>query len=113
MGTSGNTNTSTTAFTTVSYSSSPLTGLPSGMVRTPPNPELRWEQIRTINVGIDFKSFDNRVSGSIDLFSKNGRDQLGDIPLDPTSGYFLSNRYSYLRKGASFRGNGMDFALNT
>src|SRR3546814_4021820 len=49
----------------------------------------------------------------MDLFSRKGRDQLGDIPLDPTSGYFLSNRYSYLRNGASFRGKGMDFALNT
>ncbi|SEL78162.1 SusC/RagA family TonB-linked outer membrane protein [Parapedobacter koreensis] len=40
------------------------------------NPDLRWESSSTINAGIDFGLFQNRLSGSIDYFRKTTTDAL-------------------------------------
>lgn len=40
------------------------------------NPDLRWESSTTINAGIDFGLFRNRLSGSIDYFRKVTTDAL-------------------------------------
>ncbi|MBK1438510.1 SusC/RagA family TonB-linked outer membrane protein [Parapedobacter sp. ISTM3] len=40
------------------------------------NPDLRWESSATINAGIDFGLFQNRLSGSIDYFRKATTDAL-------------------------------------
>lgn len=36
-----------------------------------PNPDLRWERKREYNLGLDFTMFDNRLSGSIDVFKRD------------------------------------------
>ena len=43
------------------------------------NPDLTWETTETINAGLDFGFWNNRVSGSIDWFKKNTRDLLAQI----------------------------------
>lgn len=40
------------------------------------NPNLRWESSETINAGIDFGLFNNRLSGSVDYFRKTTTDAL-------------------------------------
>jgi iron complex outermembrane receptor protein len=40
------------------------------------NPNLKWETSSTYNAGIDFGVFDNRLTGSIDLFRKTTTDAL-------------------------------------
>ncbi|MFC3199676.1 TonB-dependent receptor domain-containing protein [Parapedobacter deserti] len=40
------------------------------------NPDLRWESSATINAGIDFAFFQNRLSGSVDYFRKMTTDAL-------------------------------------
>lgn len=40
------------------------------------NPNLRWESSETINAGIDFGLFNERLSGSIDFFRKTTTDAL-------------------------------------
>src|SRR5690606_14111597 len=40
------------------------------------NPNLRWESSATINAGIDFGLFQERLSGSIDYFKKSTTDAL-------------------------------------
>ena len=35
------------------------------------NPGLTWEESATIDVGLDFALFNNRVYGSVDLWKKN------------------------------------------
>lgn len=34
------------------------------------NPNLQWEENREINVGFDYGLFDNRISGSVDVYSR-------------------------------------------
>ncbi len=36
-----------------------------------PNPNLKWEQTSAINVGLDFGFFNNRLSGSIEVYDKS------------------------------------------
>lgn len=40
------------------------------------NPDLRWESSSTVNAGVDFGLFQNRLSGSIDYFRKTTTDAL-------------------------------------
>jgi iron complex outermembrane receptor protein len=40
------------------------------------NPDLKWEQTAQTNIGIDFGFFDERISGSIDVYNKTTNDLL-------------------------------------
>jgi iron complex outermembrane receptor protein len=44
-----------------------------------PNPDIKWETTKQINVGVDFGFFRDRLSGTFDLFSKNTTDVLLEI----------------------------------
>lgn len=50
-----------------------------------PNPDLRWEKTAEVNIGLDFGFFDNRISGSFDVYSKKTSDMLWDynVPTPP------------------------------
>lgn len=41
-----------------------------------PNPDLRWEKLVSINLGVDFVFLDNRLRGSLDLFQRRSPDLL-------------------------------------
>ena len=41
-----------------------------------PNPDLAWEKLMSVNIGVDFAFFNSRLSGSIDLFDRQSRDLL-------------------------------------
>jgi iron complex outermembrane receptor protein len=47
-------------------------------IRTP-NPDIQWETTIQTNIGIDFGFFDNRLSGTIDVFNKVTKDVLLEI----------------------------------
>ncbi|MFM7187765.1 MAG: SusC/RagA family TonB-linked outer membrane protein, partial [Bacteroidota bacterium] len=46
----------------------------------PYDPNLKWEQTTTLNAGIDFGFFNNRLFGSIDIYKKTTDDLLAVIP---------------------------------
>jgi len=50
-----------------------------------PNSDLSWEKQISYNLGIDYTLFDSRLSGSLDLFVRDGKDVIGDynVPLPP------------------------------
>ncbi|PIQ21953.1 MAG: SusC/RagA family TonB-linked outer membrane protein, partial [Cytophagales bacterium CG18_big_fil_WC_8_21_14_2_50_42_9] len=41
-----------------------------------PNPDLRWEKKKELNIGIDYSVLENRISGSIDVFKRRTEDLL-------------------------------------
>lgn len=41
-----------------------------------PNPDLKWEQKQEINVGLDFGLFENRITGSLDVYNRTTKDLL-------------------------------------
>lgn len=57
-------------------SGTPTTGIT--LTRTP-NPDLKWENTRQFNVGVDFGFFDSRLTGSIDYYYKSTRNVLLQI----------------------------------
>jgi len=50
-----------------------------------PNPDLRWETSRELNMGLDFGLLKNRISGSVDVYSKKTKDMLWNynVPVPP------------------------------
>lgn len=58
-----------------------------------PNPDLKWEKNETINVGLDFGFWKNRISGSVEVYNRLSNNLLLDQPVQWTSGYgaFTSN----------------------
>ncbi len=55
---------------------------PSGVVDS----ELSWESSRELNAGLDFGFFNNRISGSIDLYNKTAYDLLFNVQLPLEAG---------------------------
>jgi TonB-dependent starch-binding outer membrane protein SusC len=49
------------------------------------NPDLKWEQTAELNGGIDFGFFNNRISGSIEVYRKNTTNMLNEysVPVPP------------------------------
>lgn len=72
------------------------------------NPDLRWEKKEESNIGLDYGFFDNRVTGSIDLYRRTTRDLLLDYTV-PTPPYL----YNTIRaNAASMENKGVEFQVN-
>ncbi len=111
-GYSGNTDPSRTAVVTLVHSDPNWpSNLPTDRVDQFPNPNLGWEKVRTINIGIDFRIKRNILSGSIDGYLKNGMDLFGPVPIDPTTG--LNGRPSIMENVADMKGKGIDININS
>lgn len=51
------------------------------------NPNLGWERTEELNAGLDFGFFNNRFTGTLDLYERNTYDLLMERKLPTTSGY--------------------------
>ena len=51
------------------------------------NPNLRWETNATLNFGLDFAFFRNRITGSVEVYDKDTRNLLLDQPVQQTTGF--------------------------
>ncbi|GHT60631.1 SusC/RagA family TonB-linked outer membrane protein [Bacteroidia bacterium] len=63
------------------------TGGTSYSISSPPNDELRWEQTRTTNFGVDLTALDNKLKISLDYYDKLSTDVLAPDAVDPTTGF--------------------------
>ena len=72
-----------------------------------PNPDLRWESTDKFNVGLDFGVFDQRISGSLDVYRENTHDLLLSRALPFTSGYS-----SVLENVGATRNTGVELGLS-
>ncbi len=111
-GYSGNVNKSLTAYATANYYTDYSTGLPYVYIMTPPNPNLRWEKVKMINIGIDFETKDRLLSGSFEYYTKKGIDLIGKSPLDPTIGFIVGGNTNFTGNNSSLSGYGFDAQLN-
>lgn len=107
-GYNGNLDNNLTALATIISINGNLNNTPYAVVRTFPNPDLRWEKIGTWNAGLDFSLKDGRLQGSIDYYVKRGTDLIGDAPVDLTTGVLAG---SVRRNVAAMRGDGVDLSL--
>jgi len=65
------------------------------------NPNLKWERNETVNFGVDFGLFRNRISGSVELYNKLTKDLLLSQPVQQTTGFsnIVSNAGTVRNRG--------------
>ncbi|WP_312389200.1 SusC/RagA family TonB-linked outer membrane protein, partial [Chryseobacterium sp.] len=73
-----------------------------------PNPTLGWEFSETLNYGLDFGLFNNRLTGTVEYYTTNTKNLLLDVTLPATSGVnsFTGNVGSTTNKGFEISLNG-------
>ncbi len=72
------------------------------------NPNLKWEQTATYNIGLDYGFFNNRITGSIDLYVKKTTDLLSVI--DQPAGTNFTNKI--LANIGNMENKGVEFTIN-
>lgn len=60
---------------------------PGYQIETPANKKLTWEKTRTINLGFDLRTLNNRLDISFDYYDKYTTDLIGTLMLNPTTGW--------------------------
>ncbi|WP_143959136.1 SusC/RagA family TonB-linked outer membrane protein [Litoribacter populi] len=112
FGYNGNVDKSLSAHTTANYFISGLFHLIPGIriaqIMNPPNPELRWEKIGILNLGLDFEMMDEILHGSFEVYHKQGTDLIGDSPMHPSSGVI-----QFRGNFASTESRGLDLNLQS
>jgi len=108
-GGSGNVNPSLSSLATIRYTSANLNlnNVPGALVVNPPNPELRWEKVKMMNIGLDFALKNTGLSGSVEWYAKRCEDLLAPVLVDITSGFNALSMNSGVLKGS-----GWDIQLN-
>ena len=72
------------------------------------NEDIKWETTRTIELGLDYGLFNNRISGSVNVFQKNSTDLLSIAPVADGSNF--TNRIE--QNIGDLQVNGVEFSLN-
>ena len=72
------------------------------------NPDLRWERNETTNIGIDYGFFNNRVSGSVEVFRRLSKDLLLNQSIPQTSGF-----NSITKNVGEVKNEGLEIELRT
>ncbi len=72
------------------------------------NPDLKWETNETTNVGVDFGFFNNRLTGSVDVFQRTSKDLLLSVNLPNTTGYTAISR-----NAGAVENKGLEIELNS
>ncbi|MGV3604680.1 MAG: SusC/RagA family TonB-linked outer membrane protein [Dyadobacter fermentans] len=77
-------------------------------VSNAPNPRLGWEFSNTLNFGVDFKLFNNRLSGTVEYYEQQTKNVLLGVGLPPTSGVggYTANIGQTENKGIELNLNG-------
>lgn len=73
------------------------------------DPNIKWEELRSWNVGLDFSLYNNRISGSVEYFFKQNVDLLNTIPIP--AGTNFSNQLT--TNVGQLDTRGFEFTLNT
>jgi TonB-linked SusC/RagA family outer membrane protein len=53
----------------------------------PINPDLRWEIGETLNIGVDYSMFNNKLNGSINVYNKTTKDLIAYTLVDPFTNF--------------------------
>ncbi|WP_161554519.1 SusC/RagA family TonB-linked outer membrane protein [Sinomicrobium soli] len=87
-GLQGSTNTQSTPQIVASFlSPASWSGLNLLTIGSPANPNLTWEKTYNTNLGLDFAVFDSRVQGSVDVYSKQGKDLITNTRISEVNGF--------------------------
>ncbi|UEG53089.1 SusC/RagA family TonB-linked outer membrane protein [Mucilaginibacter daejeonensis] len=90
-----------------SNSTESFTGEQLLTVASLPYGDLRWEQNLTLNLGLDWSLFQNRISGTLEYYNKRGRELITSlsVPLEYGTSSMLVN-------GGSMSNSGYELTVN-
>jgi len=74
----------------------------------PYDPNIKWEETTTKNIGLDFGFLDNRITGSVDLYNRVTNNLLNLVTI-PSGSNFSNKLYTNV---GSLKNNGVEFTLN-
>lgn len=109
-GYNGNLDRNLAAVATIYQFSGNLNNNPYGQIRSYPNPELSWEKVGVFNAGLDFGIKNSKITGSVEYYIKNGKNLIGDQPIDPTVGLISG---TIRRNVADMVTRGVDLQINS
>jgi TonB-dependent starch-binding outer membrane protein SusC len=72
------------------------------------NASLKWEETTTYNIGLDYGLYENRITGSLELYKRITKDLLNELPL--ASGTNFIN--AFVQNIGDFENNGVEFLIN-
>lgn len=72
------------------------------------NLDLRWESTKQLNIGLDFGFFNNRITGSVDVYKQNTDDLIINKQLPRSNG-----ATSFYTNAASTSGKGIEFNISS
>lgn len=73
------------------------------------DPNIKWEETKTFNVGFDYGFMDQRISGTFDYYYRDTKDLLNKIPVP--AGSNLTNEI--ITNVGSMTNRGIEFSINT
>ncbi|WP_126971770.1 SusC/RagA family TonB-linked outer membrane protein [Gynurincola endophyticus] len=82
-------------------------GLGYDVTSGPPNPDLRWERTEAYNLGLDMGFMNNRISVTVDAYSKITNDLLQYVAIPNSTGYTRK-----LINSGSVRNRGIEVVVN-
>lgn len=56
------------------------------------NTDLSWETNYSLDIGVDYGLFNNRIRGALGYYNRETRDMLLDVPLPPSTGFDAQQR---------------------
>ncbi|MCP9612331.1 SusC/RagA family TonB-linked outer membrane protein [Coprobacter tertius] len=72
------------------------------------DPDIKWEETTTYNIGLDFGFLNNTINGSIDYYYRKTNDLISQIPV-PAGSNLTNEIYTNI---GSLRNEGIEFSIN-
>lgn len=108
-GSVGNQNITPNAYdTTLTLTASPFGGV-SPTIDKLGNPDVKWEELKSFDVGFDIDMFNNRVKFTYDYYIKHSSDFLSSRINDETT----AGEFGYYLNTGEIETKGMEFTFNT
>lgn len=115
-GSAGNVNKQVSAYPVIErYYEDFRSGLPYAILRSIGNPSLRWENVKTLNLGLDWHTKGGRFTTALDYYVKYASDLIGADMLPPSTGVHVgayaerSNLVNY----ADMKTKGFDLQISS
>lgn len=108
-GISGNVSKNSAPYMVAGYSTNSHVGGTQGYIISRANPLLSWEKTNTLNIGVDFAMFKNRLTGTIEYYNKKGSDLLANTMGNPTEGWGYS---TYTINNGKMYNRGVEISLS-
>lgn len=76
-----------------------------------PNYDLTWEKSNSLDIGVDFTMFKNRLSGSVEFFNRQSEDLIFNVPQPLSNGGATGGSFSVAQNIGSMYNRGIELQV--